>query len=210
MRRFYDLGVKPLKGLIREALVKKGFYKVGVRNALREIKGIEEIIYMREVTYKGGNTSHLVYASTSDYKESRKLVEKGKIDLLEDMPFIFFKHPLDYVLIKLMAENNIAMSFNLKSFLKLDEGSQIKYVQKGMKLIKLANKYNVKVIVVSGAERKQDLRYARDLAAFYYLMDEDVEKSLKAVSDNVEWLLEKARLRSKRIAPGIYIEGENA
>ncbi len=41
-------------------------------------------------------------------------------------------------------------------------------------------------------------------------MDEDVEKSLKSISDNVEWLLKKVKLRSERIAPGIYIEGENA
>lgn len=204
MRRFYDLGIKASKSLIEEALKNKGFYKVGVRDASENFAKYERVLDINNVKSRGFVKEIIIYSNTREYKDARKLVEQGKIDILEDVPFIFFKHAMDYVLIKLMAENNVVMSFNLSFFLELDEYMQVKYIRKGIKLMKLANKYNVKVIVVSGAQKKQDLRYARDLAAFYYLMDESVERSLKAISDNPEWLIKKVEMRNKRLVPGIY------
>ncbi|NPA38782.1 MAG: hypothetical protein GXN99_03250 [Candidatus Nanohaloarchaeota archaeon] len=203
MRYYYDLVFIKNKTSLSKAINEKHYHKILAPTHVKNIT----IPFSLEKR----NIDKISICIENNYATARRKIEKGECDLLLNPTSIFYNHPLDYVFIKLASENNVAFGFLISDFVSIsNENILRKYILKTNKIIQLSKKYDVKIIVGSGAKKYKDIRYSRDLAGFYYLLDEDLHHSLKAISENYEFLIKKLKVRIKRIAPGIYEGEENA
>src|SRR3989344_4897415 len=106
-----------------------------------------------------------------DDKKNRKIVENKKIDIFlspEKTRTRDFMHSrdsgLNQVLCELARKNNIAIGFNFNNVLKSENREVI--LGKMMQNVRLCRKYNVKMVILSGANNTYELRGAKDLFSF--------------------------------------------
>ncbi|MEK6934700.1 MAG: RNase P subunit p30 family protein [Nanoarchaeota archaeon] len=102
---------------------------------------------------------------------NRKIVENKNYDILlspeknRDKDFMHSRDSgLNQVLCKLAKKNDIAIGFNFNDVLI----SKNKWLILGkmMQNVRLCRKYKVKMIILSGAKNKNELRAAKDLSSF--------------------------------------------
>lgn len=106
-----------------------------------------------------------------DDKKNRKIVENKNVDIFlspektRDKDFMHSRDSgLNQVLCKLANKNNIAIGFNFNDLLKSKNRASV--LGKMIQNVGLCRKYKVKMIIISGAMNKCELRAAKDLVSF--------------------------------------------
>lgn len=138
-----------------------GFDKILFENDLKKLK----IVY-------GG-----------DEKVNRKAVENKNNDMLMNPHLVkgkdklhYRKSGLNHVLCKLANENNVAIGFSLDKMYDPVDLGRVK------QNIKLCRKYKVKIVVVSFAKNKYQMRALNDLMAFCRVIGMDSKQAKEAFS----------------------------
>ena len=129
--------------------------------------------------YKGDMLGFTRFYTFKDFKieiggddnKNRKIVENKKIDIFlspEKIRIKDFMHSrdsgLNQVLCELARKNGIAIGFNFNDVLKSKNRSLI--LGKMMQNVRLCRKYKVKMVILSGAKNRYELKAAKDLASF--------------------------------------------
>ncbi|MEK6952336.1 MAG: RNase P subunit p30 family protein [Nanoarchaeota archaeon] len=129
--------------------------------------------------YKGEMLGFTRFYTFKDFKievggddnKNRKIVENKKVDIFlspEKTRTKDFMHSrdsgLNQVLCKLARKNEITVGFNFNDILKSRNRSLI--LGKMIQNVELCRKYNVKMVILSGAKNRYELRSAKDLVSF--------------------------------------------
>ncbi|MBI2499225.1 hypothetical protein HYV88_03195 [Candidatus Woesearchaeota archaeon] len=122
-----------------------------------------------------------------DDGKNRKIVENKKIDIFlspEKTRTKDFMHSrdsgLNQVLCELARKNDIVIGFNFNDVLKSKNRSVI--LGKMMQNVALCRKYKVKMVILSGAKDRYELRSTKDLASFGRVMGMTPGEAKKALN----------------------------
>ncbi|RLI93890.1 MAG: hypothetical protein DRO90_02915, partial [Candidatus Altiarchaeales archaeon] len=115
----------------------------------------------------------LVIVDGGDGKVNRAASECWEVDILshpeknEERDFMRQKNSgIDHVIARLLAEKFIAIEFNFFEILNSSGMRRSQILGRMQQNVRLARKYNVPIIITSGAIDKYDLRSPRDLMSF--------------------------------------------
>ncbi len=170
-------------------------------NHLSKIKKSKKLLDKISIDAKG------IVLFSQKYEVLRNAVDKHLVDAIVDLPLSFEMFNIDEVLIKKAAENNVSLIFNFKTFTSLSRQLKVKYLRNMRKILQIACKKDVKVLVGSFAENFYELRKPRDLSSFLYVTYRNLGFSLKGSSNNYYWFydfLKKMNMK-ERIYPGYYV-----
>lgn len=108
---------------------------------------------------------------------------------------------------KLASEKNAALEINLAPLIYLEGRARISMLSVLRKEVLIANKFNVPIILSSGASSPSMLRRPEDYAFFSYLIGLDLHYAKKALSDNPMSIIERNRrkLSQNYVCPGVFI-----
>ncbi len=227
--KFYDLRVNPenLGEIVKKAKV-LGWSGLGV---IFEWKGLKELEkakkeiekYKKEIdivlgvgikTRKPGEIKEiakkirkrveLILVFGGDLKINRKAVEIREVDILAN-PENEENSGLNHVMVKLAAENNVAIEFSFRKILHSFGKTRAENFNKFLTNAKLVRKYKAPFLITSSAISQWDLRSPFDLLSFGKVLgfqDKEVKEALsdKIVKEN------RKRLSEKWIMPGVEIE----
>ena len=111
---------------------------------------------------------------------NRKAVENSKVDLLLNPHLVkrkdgmFFRRSgLNHIMCKLAHKNKVVIGFSFGA-MKTDE--QLGRVKQN---VRLCNKYNVKVVLVSLASSKSELRHVKDIEGLAAILGLQLRESFK-------------------------------
>ena len=113
----------------------------------------------------------------------------------------------DYVMAKIAKKNNTAIELNFRSFLAENGLKRIRVIEHFKNNIKLARKYDVKLIVTTGAKSIYEMRSPREISAFFEYLGMGREELLKAMIYNPKEIIERGRERKSKnyIMPGVRV-----
>ena len=152
----------------------------------------------------------LVIVEAAGEEAFRQASESHEVDLIvgaekyvERDPMDFRGSGLDHVMMKFMAERKIGYAIKFSDILASYGGGRIQLLGRIRQNIKLAVKYKVSVVGISGAASEYELRGPLEMAAYlsYLGLGQTAEK---AVSDNPLRLLQKSEDRKN---PDVITEG---
>ncbi len=169
--------------------------------SLSKIKKSRKLLDKINVDAKG------IVLFSQKYEVLRNAVDKHLVDAIIDLPLSFEMFNVDEILIKRASENNVSLIFNFRNFISLSKPLKVRYMRNMRKILQIACKKDVKVLVGSFAENFYELRKPRDLSSFLYVAYRNLGFSLKASSDNYKWFYEFLRKMNmrERIYPGYYV-----
>jgi RNase P/RNase MRP subunit p30 len=152
----------------------------------------------------------LVYAEVSSFDANRAASECLELDAIVISEGYVREHragrklPLDYVCLKNMSEQGIALIFPLKVLIDCLGYFRANALDCLRRTLFLARKAKVKVILASGARNLSELRSPCDLLFFGGIIGLPENEVEKAVSENSRALIEKA---SDRNNPNVILSG---
>lgn len=138
----------------------------------------------------------LLAVSTKDLECARQTLETPEADML------LYEGPLNHVMAKLGAVNNVSLVFDFSRLLNTTDRSRSIIITEMTSNAKLLRKFNAPFVLVSGAQDKWGLRSPRDLISWGKTLGFDEKTCKKAVSDYILKENEK-RLGGKWVLPGV-------
>ena len=146
-----------------------------------KIQGFSKVYNLNDLKIKIG----------SDDKTNRKIVENKQVDIFlspektRTKDFMHYRDSgLNQVLCKLAKKNNIAIGFNFNEV--LNSKNKPLLLGKMMQNVRLCRKYNVKMIIISGAKNHYELRYSQELASFGMCLGMNPGEAKKALNFSKE------------------------
>ena len=119
-------------------------------------------------------------------KINRAALESQDVDILA--------HPsksLNHVLMRLAAENRVAIEFNLDSMIKVRGRVRVQALTDFRHNLKLARKYGAPVILSSNAQSIYDLRAPREMIALATIFGMTVDEAIEALSTVPEAIIRR-------------------
>jgi len=143
-----------------------------------------------------------------DIDISRAAVETKGVDMLlgwESVGQTSHERVIDYVMVKLAAENGVAIAFSLQTLLSAYDRGRAGIMSKYLEAARFVRKYNTPLIITSGALSPWDLRSASELTAFGKVLGFNGKDIKQAISGEMIQNNRK-RLSGKWIMPGVELE----
>jgi len=139
---------------------------------------------------------------------SRSAAETRGVDLLigwESTGQAPTDRVIDYVTIKIAAENRVAIAFSLQPLLAAYDRGRASVMSKYIEAARFVRKYKTPSVLTAGAISQWDLRSPSELAAFGRVLGFNGREAKQAISGS---LLEEnsKRLSGKWIMPGVELE----
>ncbi|WP_338098380.1 RNase P subunit p30 family protein [Methanolapillus ohkumae] len=156
---------------------------------------------------------------SADEKIIRTAAESAHVDLINPVS-IFQKDkgaggfslnvsvgPINHIVAKIAADNHIAFGFDFYPFLQTRGLKRSRIFSGVMEMIPVLQKYDVPIILFSGAPAVYDLRGMYELIAFGQLLGLSEADAKKAVTDFPQKIIEERRkiLSGKKLSNGVEI-----
>ncbi len=140
---------------------------------------------------------------------NRAAVENPRVDLLVHPELKRKDSGMDHVMMKLAAENNVAIELNFREYLHSYKRIRSYVLSHMRNNVMLAQKYGAHIVAASGAESVWDMRAGRELASLAYICGLDREKAVKSVSDVPLYLVKRtAEIRDRTLKDGVKVVSE--
>ncbi|MBI2076173.1 MAG: hypothetical protein HYT72_02915 [Candidatus Aenigmarchaeota archaeon] len=149
------------------------------------------------------NKAEIIMVHGGDYDVNRAACENPMVDILCHPELGRKDSGLDHVCMKAAGENKVAIEINFREILESYKRRRIYILSAMKKNIKLAKKYETRIITTSGAVSKWGMRSGRELAAFAYLLGLELGESIATTSTVPE---EIVRINREKLA-GNRFEG---
>ena len=138
----------------------------------------------------------LILAVRGNYEANRTAMHDSRVDLVLD-PFVGRNDlGVDHICLKKAEENDVAIGITFMNFLLLHRKARVKYLRGLRRLLFLAEKYGVKVVISSGAESWLDMRRPREMMSLLINLGYPFELAMKSVS---EWPARMAEMNREKI-----------
>lgn len=138
---------------------------------------------------------------------NRKAVETPEVDILTHPEFERKDSGLNHIMAKLAAKNNVAIEINFREILLSSKNTRARIIHKIRNNIELCKKYDVPVIICSGAVSHWQLRDPKTLASTGCLLGLELHEAKRALSEVPEGIIKNIRERQneKWIKPGVRV-----
>ncbi len=134
-------------------------------------------------------------------KLNRSAVETTDVDILS-LPFGIKDNGLDHVIAKSAADRGIALEFDVGSLIRYRGGKRVHAISELEQRLMLARKFEVHMVLTSGARSIYDIRGPRELIALASLFGMTKEEAIEAMT-----VAPAAILKTKRKASGYIMNG---
>jgi ribonuclease P/MRP protein subunit RPP1 len=137
---------------------------------------------------------------------SRQAAKDRRVDIIY-FPNEIKKRFFDEAEAELASNALAALEIEIMQIPVMSKIQRIRFVSKVRAEIKIAERYNVPVVLSSGASDPMLLRKPRELAALAILFDMSMEKALKAISEIPISIIKRNRekLSPNFVAPGVKV-----
>ncbi len=143
-----------------------------------------------------------------DFEVNRNAVENPRVDILTHPELKRKDSGMDHVMMKLAAENNVAVELNFREYLHSYRKIRSFVLSHMRRNVMLARKYGAHVIVASGAESVWDMRAGRELASLAYMCGFDRERAVKTVSEVPAFIVKRtAEVKDYTLKNGVKVIG---
>jgi len=138
---------------------------------------------------------------------ARQAAKDRRVDLLSFSSLDMKKRFFNSAEAELASKADVSLEFDLTPLLYLHGYRRIRLISKLREEAFIAKKYDVPIILSSGANNLGLLRKPEDYASLGYLFGLDLKDAKKAMSENPREIIERNRrkLSSNYVAPGIYV-----
>ncbi|MEM7826878.1 MAG: RNase P subunit p30 family protein [Candidatus Aenigmatarchaeota archaeon] len=213
---FYDLHIEANDKDVIKMAKQLGFDGIAVVNP--EIKSDEiEIISCAMIKVnskeelnneieKYRNKVELIMVYGGNYEINKAACEDNRVDILCHPELGRNDSGLDHVCVKSAMENNVAIEINFNSVLNSkNRPRMLSYLRRNISLCK---EYNAKIITVSGAKSKWEMRAPRELASLSHLLGLDINSAVASLSIIPENIIKinREKLSGKRIGDVKIVE----
>lgn len=158
-----------------------------VSTTLNVLVGTEIVAENPTVLHKKINkfrdAADIIAVFGGDIDINRCAVESPKVDILTHPELKRKDSGMDHVMMKLAAENQVAIELNFREYLYSYRKIRTYILSHMRQNVMLSLKFGASVIVTSGAESIWDMRAGRELASLAYLSGLDRESAVGSVSD---------------------------
>ena len=140
-----------------------------------------------------------------NYDANRSAMFDSRIDAVVD-PFLGNDLGFDHICLKKAEENDVAIAVTFINFLQLHRKDRVRYLRRLRRVLFLAEKYGVKVIIASGAETWLDMRRPREMMSLLINLGYPFELAMKSVSEwpSTIFQLNREKIEGKRKG-GVWI-----
>jgi ribonuclease P/MRP protein subunit RPP1 len=135
---------------------------------------------------------------------NRAAVENPGVDILND-PFTARDSGINHILAKSAAENGVALSFDVGPLIRQKGGKRISVLSGLRQNLMLVRKFNVPVILTTGATSAYGLRAPREVMALAGLFGMTPEEARGALSTVPDGIISGNRTLSASICNGVRI-----
>jgi len=225
--KYYDLCVKSAESGVLNQAVGLGWTGICVAQELdqaRNLKDLPEKVGDTEI-YSGAVISSNVEKNARKALEyadivivsggvgdvNREASECWEVDILlhpernQEKDFMDYRNGgVDHVMASYMAQRGIALGIDLSQLLYLSGRSLAQLIGRVRQNVRIALKYNVPIVLVSGALDRFGMRSPWDIAAACPLLGIPEHLASKVVSGFPEYVVKKARDRKN---PNIFLKG---
>lgn len=147
----------------------------------------------------------LIMVSGGDSKLNRAICEMPQVDIINH-PYKNNKNSgINHVLANLLVENNITVNINIMDILNNHGFYRAKILSQINQLIHLQKKFNFRMILSSGSRSFYDVRSPNDMINLSSLMNMDEEFAKKALSCNMQEVIDNIDVHKRSIVEGIQI-----
>ncbi len=144
-----------------------------------------------------------------DFEVNRSALENPRVDILTHPELKRRDSGMDHVMMKLAAENNVAIELNFREYLHSYRKIRAYVLSHMRNNVMLARKYGAHVIVASGAESVWDMRAGRELASLAYMCGFDRERAVKTVSEVPAYIVKRtAEVKNHTLKNGVKVIGD--
>lgn len=158
---------------------------------------------------KARNKCEILAVHGGDYEINRAACENPMIDFLAHPELGRKDSGLDHITMRAAAENNVAVEINFREILETSRRSRVYILSAMRKNVRLAKKYNVPIVVSSGAISKWGLRGGRELAAVAHLLGMELGDAIRCVSEIPHAMVKQNREKlSNERWQGVVVERE--
>ncbi|MBU5575254.1 MAG: RNase P subunit p30 family protein [Candidatus Aenigmatarchaeota archaeon] len=189
-----------------------------IKKAISEIKSNVEVIQgvyitaqtpqeMKQKIDKVRNLVPLVIVAGGDYQINRAACEDSRVDILAHPELNRHDNGLDETCLNAAAENNVAIEINLRQILTSYRKIRANILHYMSINAELTQKFNVPLIVCSGAHSKWEMRDGRELISIANLLGLDIPRAFESATSIPEKIIEtnKKKLSGKIITNGVEI-----
>lgn len=142
-------------------------------------------------------------------KLNRSAVESPDVDILS-LPFGIKDGGLDHVIAKSAVGRGIAIEFDVGSLIRYRGGKRVHAMSELKQRLMLVRKFDVHMVLTSGAQSVYDLRGPRELIALASLFGMTKEESIKAMTSTPAAILRTKRKNHGYIMDGVELMEEQA
>lgn len=125
-------------------------------------------------------------------KNSRSIVETSGVDILS-LPLDNKACSLDYVVAKFAADRGIALEFDLGAIIRYRGGKRVLAMIELKHRLMLARKFNLNLVLTTGAQSIYDIRSPHDLISLSYLVGMTKEEAINGMTKFPNDILYKKR-----------------
>ncbi len=138
----------------------------------------------------------LVMVESRSYAVHRAVCENPKVDVLvspeRDRPDSGF----DHICAKAAAENSVSVEISFRDILNSYRNKRVSILSQMRKNVMLCKKFNVPIVITSGARNVWEMRAGKELASVGNLLGLRLDESLASVESIPAAILERNRRRS--------------
>ena len=179
-----------------------------------------DVDFIRRVDLEPSNTAELlrslrllrrrvevVSVRCASKSVARQAAKDRRVDILSFSPLDMRKRFFDTAEAELASKTSVSLEFDLAPLLYLQGYRRIRLLSKLREEASIAEKYDVPIVLSSGANNINLLRKPEDYAALGYLFGMDLNDAKKSLSDNPREIIERNRrkLDPNFVAPGVYV-----
>lgn len=147
----------------------------------------------------------LLVVEGGDLNLNRKACETPEVDILLNPEFGRKDSGMNHIFAKLAAKNNVCLGISLRKFLStFDHKETMANIALN---IFLAKKYGMKIVLVSGASKVEEMADPLSLVSLGKILGMDLKEAKESVSRVLTHIIEENLKRKKAewIAPGIEV-----
>ena len=235
MRRFVDLHLKPeLKGKNAETLIARaadlGYKCVGVSlpfnhyretsSTLKKICSDLGLDFVSRIDLQPPNsrvllnalrrvrrTFEVVAVTCLSKSVARQAAKDRRVDLLNFPSYDPRRRFFDKAEAELASKSFASLEIDMAPLLTLHDYQLASFLYTLRREVEIARKFDVKVVISSGAQNTFLMRQPHDYVSLARLLDLDKDLALDALSENPKSIIERNRrkLSPDYVAPGVYI-----
>lgn len=178
----------------------------GMKDSLKDLQGDIDIVNavmlkpknaeeLNALAGKARSRAEILMVHGGDYDINRAACENPLIDILCHPELGRKDSGLDHICAKAAAENSVAIEINFREILESYKKHRVHIIASMQKNVMLCENYGAKIITVSGAVTKWNMRAPRDLAAVANMLGLELGKAIDSVSAVPEVMLKQNRER---------------